>query len=233
MAVRRQLRLLFQEPQVSGAIMVERLAPRTAKDHNAQQSAKAPGKPAERVPGARGLRLEDCALYQCRRCRAVLGDSLHLCAQEDKFRLLVCFKVTNDVVVEDNLMVCVEGDLIGCTYNRLNCRFCKTAIGFRPYSSRPLAYLRGLFCLFKDNITCYSLKSKTTVEASQMTFPQVSLKEHVHKLKESLVLMHMRIELLIKKLEQLNKQRTVAEKQTYKGTPHGQASGSTRKKLNN
>ncbi|KAF7251993.1 Protein Mis18-beta [Varanus komodoensis] len=266
MAVRRQLRLLFQEPQVSGAIMVERLAPRTAKDHNAQQSAKAPGKPAERVPGARGLRLEDCALYQCRRCRAVLGDSLHLCAQEDKFRLLVCFsefalratagclgllpgqekggvpfirrelsnfEVTNDVVVEDNLMVCVEGDLIGCTYNRLNCRFCKTAIGFRPYSSRPLAYLRGLFCLFKDNITCYSLKSKTTVEASQMTFPQVSLKEHVHKLKESLVLMHMRIELLIKKLEQLNKQRTVAEKQTYKGTPHGQASGSTRKKLNN
>ncbi|XP_062973767.1 protein Mis18-beta [Elgaria multicarinata webbii] len=221
MAVRRQLLHLFQEPQVGSAIMVERGAARTANGHSAQQRAKALEKAGERVPSARGLKLEDCALYQCRRCRAVLGDSLHLCAQEEKLRLLVCFKVTNDVAVENELMVCVEGDLIGCTYNVLICRSCETAIGIKPYCSKPLAYLRGLFCLFKDNIICYLFKTKTTIEASLMTCPPVSLKEHVQKLKESLVLVHMRLEQLIKKLEELKEQRTVAEKPGYKARPHG------------
>ncbi|XP_061467377.1 protein Mis18-beta [Rhineura floridana] len=233
MAVRRQLRLLFQEPQLGNAIMVERTGPGTKNCHHKQQTAKTLENPGERLPGARGLRLEDCMLYQCRSCRAVLGDSLHLCAQEEKLRLLVCFKVTNDVVVEDKLMVCIEGDLIGCTYNLLYCRSCEAGIGFRLYCSKPLAYLRGFFCLLKEGIVCYLLKTKTTVEASKMTCPPVSLKEHVQKLKESLVLVHMRIEQMIKKLEEINQKKIVAEKQGYKARLHGQASGSSRRKLNN
>ncbi|XP_053239074.1 protein Mis18-beta isoform X2 [Podarcis raffonei] len=193
MAVRRQLELFFQEPRLGGVIRVDRAEPRTKSCRHGQQSAKPPENPGERVPGSRSLRLEECVLYQCRGCRSVLGDSLHLCAQEEKLRLLVCFKVTNDVVVEDNLMVCIEGDLKGC----------------------------------------YLLKTKTTIEASKMTCPPVSLKEQVQKLKESLVLAHIRIERLIEKLEERNQQKLMSEKQVYKARLHGQASGGTRKKLNN
>ncbi|XP_072842351.2 protein Mis18-beta isoform X1 [Pogona vitticeps] len=268
MAVRRQLRLLFQEPQVGGAITVERTELGTGEYPRPQQRMKTPEDARKWVPGLRGLRLEDCAVYQCRRCRAVLGDSLHLCAQEGTLRLLVCFseflriltarrvgrkekkkraklhilltaivpvtytvpEVTDDVVVEDNLMVCVEGDLIGCTYNMLNCRSCGTGVGFKLYCSKSLAYLRGLFCLFKDSIICYLLKTKTTVEASKVICPPVSLKDHVQQLKENLVLVHKRIELLIKKLEDLNQQTALVENPGYKPRPHGHGAGSTRKK---
>ncbi|XP_034273707.1 protein Mis18-beta isoform X1 [Pantherophis guttatus] len=248
MSIRKKLRLLFEEPQVGGTITVERAEPGTRPGCQAQQSSTKRESRGERVPGARGLRLEDCVVYQCRRCRVVLGDSLHLCAQEEKLRLFVCFseligcfatqnehtkvelpgEVTKDVIVEDDLMVCVEGDLIGCTYNTLRCQSCQLDIGFILYSSKSLAYLRGLFCLFKDNITCYLLQTTATVEASKVTCPVVSLKEHVEKLKESLVQVHTRVELLIKKLEEFNQQRITYEKESCKGKPYGY----TNRKLN-
>ncbi|XP_066467463.1 protein Mis18-beta [Tiliqua scincoides] len=230
MAVRRQLRLHFQEPRLGGGITVERAGSEAGRRSCRQQQHAPRG---VLVSGRPALRLEHCALFQCRRCRAVLGDSLQLCAQEEERRLLACLKVTGDVVVDDNLMVCVEGELIGCTYNMLYCRSCKVEVGFRLYCSKSLAYLRGFFCLFKDNIICYLLQTKTTIEASKMIFPIVSLKEHVQKLKENLVKVHMRIELLLKKLEELNQQRTMTEKQGYKASPHGQVSRCVKMKLKN
>ncbi|XP_062824234.1 protein Mis18-beta isoform X2 [Anolis carolinensis] len=180
MAVRRQLQLLFQGPQACGGIMVERAGTGAAKGLGPQPS-KRPEDALERGSGTRGMRPKDCVLYQCRSCRVVLGDSLHLCAHEDKLRLLACFKVTKDIVVEDDLMVCVEGDLTGCTYNLLLCRSCEACVGLKLYCSESHAYLRGFFCLFKDNIICYSLETKTTVEASKIICPQISLKEQVQK----------------------------------------------------
>ncbi|XP_026520074.1 protein Mis18-beta [Notechis scutatus] len=227
MSIRKKLQLLFKEPQVDGTITVERAGPRTQPGCQAPKSATKQESRGERVPGARGLRLEDCVVYQCQRCRVVLGDSLHLCAQEEKLRVFVCFKVTKDVVVEDNLMVCVEGDLIGCTYNTLRCQSCELDIGFILYSSKSLAYLRGLFCLFKNNITCYLLQTTTTVEASEVTCPVVSLKEHVEKLKDNLVQVHLRMELLVKKLEEFS-QGITSEKEICKGRLYGY----TNRKLN-
>lgn len=91
MSIRKKLRLLFEEPQVGGTITVERASRGTPPGCQAQRSATKRESRGERVPGARGLRLEDCVVYQCRRCRVVLGDSLQLCAQEEKLRLFVCF----------------------------------------------------------------------------------------------------------------------------------------------
>uniref|UniRef100_U3J1K8 Protein yippee-like n=1 Tax=Anas platyrhynchos platyrhynchos TaxID=8840 RepID=U3J1K8_ANAPP len=124
----------------------------------------------------RGLRPEDCAVFQCRGCRAVLADSLHL-ARCSRVSLLSS-GVTGDVAWEDALLVGLEGALLGCAYNALYCRLCGSMVGFILYSAfSNLAHLRGLFCFFKE---------------------------------KKLVMVHMRLELLIKKTEEL-KQKNMAQ----------------------
>lgn len=82
MAVRRQLRRFFEEPQIRGTIVVERPL--------SSEPPPAPP-PASEVPRCYELRAEDCAVFQCRGCWAVLGDSLHLCAlEEQRLGLVVC-----------------------------------------------------------------------------------------------------------------------------------------------
>ncbi|XP_074853125.1 protein Mis18-beta [Carettochelys insculpta] len=244
MAVRRCLQQLFEEPQIDGAITFERPGPSRCRSRPPQEgTAMLCGAEAQQEPESRGgralqlrgLRLEECALFHCKGCRAVLGDSLHFCAQEDRcLRVLVCFKVTNDVVLEDSLMVGIEGALLGCAYYALYCRSCGITVGFSLYSAfTALAYLRGLFCLFKDSILCYLLKTKTTIEASEMNFPELSLKEHLDKLKEQLVMVHARLELLIKRLEEMNQQIDVADRQGYALRTVGLMPGFSRIKSSN
>ncbi|NWH79167.1 MS18B protein, partial [Piaya cayana] len=119
------------------------------------------------------------ALFHCRECWAVLGDSLQLCAEEEQhLGLLVCLRVTEDVVWEDSLMVGIQGALLGCAYYVLTCQSCGSPVGFILYSApSSLAYLRGLFCFLKDNILCYFLKNQVVIEASMVNFPAVTLKE--------------------------------------------------------
>lgn len=86
MAVRRQLRRFFEEPQIRGTIVVER--PLSSEPPPAPAPAPAP---VSEVPQCYELRAEDCAVFQCRGCWAVLGDSLHLCAlEEQRLGLVVC-----------------------------------------------------------------------------------------------------------------------------------------------
>ncbi|KAM9289885.1 LOW QUALITY PROTEIN: protein Mis18-beta [Cariama cristata] len=205
MAVRRQLQELLQDPQLSAVITVERpLSPAAAASRVLRSP---PSSPPVSPPRRQGPLPADCAVFQCRGCWAVLGDSLHLCAQEDRqLGLLVCFKVTNDVTWEDSLMIGLEGALLGCAYNALSCRSCGLVVGFIIYSaSSDLAYLRGFFCFFKDSILCYLLKKQMIIEASKVNFPAVTLKEQLQELKEKLVEVHIRIEVLMKKLEELDK----------------------------
>ncbi|XP_032043884.1 protein Mis18-beta [Aythya fuligula] len=206
MAVRRRL---LQEPLIGGVITAERPPPAPPAPPAPPSPSPAPGEAPLR---RRGLRPEDCAVFQCRGCRAVLGDSLHLCAQEERrLGLLACLRVTGDVAWEDALLVGLEGALLGCAYNALYCRSCGLMVGFILYSAfSNLAHLRGLFCFFKDSILCYLLKNNITIEASKVNFPALTLKEQLGKLKEKLVMVHMRLELLIKKMEEL-KQKDMAQ----------------------
>ncbi|KFP46090.1 Protein Mis18-beta, partial [Cathartes aura] len=124
-------------------------------------------------------------------------------------------EVTNDVAWEDSLMIGLEGPLLGCAYKALSCRSCGLIVGFILYSaSSDLAYLRGFFCFFKDSILCYLLKNQMIIEASKVDFPDVTLKEQLRELKEKLVEAHIRIELLMKKLEELKQKNNMAERRS-------------------
>ncbi|NXP69321.1 MS18B protein, partial [Chloropsis cyanopogon] len=86
--------------------------------------------------------------------------------------------VTSDVTWQDSLLVGLEGALLGCAYYLLSCRSCGLAVGFILYSSgSDLAYLRDLFCFFKNSIICYLLGKQIIIEASKVNFPAVTLKK--------------------------------------------------------
>ncbi|XP_041316125.1 protein Mis18-beta isoform X4 [Pyrgilauda ruficollis] len=195
MAVRQRLQKLFQEPQLSGAIVLER-APAPAATAWASLSVpppppSPPSPPSSSLPPAaepaspprrQGPLPEECAVFHCRSCWTVLGDSLQLCGQEpSELSILVCFKVTSDVTWEDSLLIGLEGALLGCD----------------------LAHLRDLFCFFKDSIMCYLLKNQMIIEASKVNFPAVTLKENMQKMKEKLVELSGRVELLTRKLDKI------------------------------
>ncbi|KGL80189.1 Protein Mis18-beta, partial [Tinamus guttatus] len=135
--------------------------------------------------------------------------------QERRRRLLACLRVTRDVACEESQEIGLEGALLGCTFNKLSCRSCGLSVGFVLYSAfSDLAYLRGFFCFFKDSILCYLLKNKMVIEASKVKFPALGLQEELKKLKEKFLMVHTRLELLTKKLEELNRKNNVAEKQS-------------------
>ncbi|XP_041257737.1 protein Mis18-beta [Onychostruthus taczanowskii] len=214
MAVRQRLQKLFQEPQLAGAIVLER-APAPAATAWASLSAPPPpSPPSSSLPPAaepaspprrQGPLPEECAVFHCRSCWTVLGDSLQLCGQEPpELSVLVCFKVTSDVTWEDSLLIGLEGALLGCAYYLLLCRSCGLAVGFILYSSgSDLAHLRDLFCFFKDSIMCYLLKNQMIIEASKVNFPAVTLKENMQKMKEKLVELSGRVEVLTRKLDKI------------------------------
>uniref|UniRef100_A0A8C5IVK7 Mis18 domain-containing protein n=1 Tax=Junco hyemalis TaxID=40217 RepID=A0A8C5IVK7_JUNHY len=113
-------------------------------------------------------------------------------------------EVTSDVTWEDSLLVGLEGALLGCAYYLLFCRSCGLAVGFILHSSgSELAHLRDLFCFFKDSIMCYFLKNQMIIEASKVNFPAVTLKKHMQNMKEKLVELTSRVELLTRKLDKI------------------------------
>ncbi|XP_050191359.1 protein Mis18-beta [Myiozetetes cayanensis] len=224
MAVRRQLwelfqdRELFQDQQPVGTIVLERASSPAA-------AARMPPSPPSSLPPAaepaspprrQGPLPELCAVFHCRGCWTVLGDSLQLCAPEEpRLGFLACFKVTSDVIWEDSILIGLEEPLLGCAYNALSCRSCGLSVGFILHSAASdMAHLRGLFCFFKDRILCYLLENKMVIEASKVDFPAVTLKKEVQELKEKLVEFHIRMELLTNKLKELEQSNYVTQWQS-------------------
>ncbi|NXV00304.1 MS18B protein, partial [Cettia cetti] len=133
--------------------------------------------PPPSPPRRQGPLPEDCAVFHCRGCWTVLGDSLQLCGQEPAgLSILICFSQ------------CLLGSANTFSpfsaYYLLSCRSCGLVVGFILYSSgSDLAYLRDLFCFFKDSIICYLLKNQMIIEASKVNFPAVTLKERMRKVR--------------------------------------------------
>ncbi|NXR93141.1 MS18B protein, partial [Hypocryptadius cinnamomeus] len=130
-------------------------------------------------PRRQGPLPEKCAVFHCRGCWTVLGDSLQLCGQEPPgLNVLVCFSQCLVGPAENTSLSPFSA------YYLLFCRSCGLSVGFVLYSSgSDLAHIRDLFCFFKDSIMCYLLKNQIIIEASKVNFPAVTLKNDMQKVR--------------------------------------------------
>ncbi|CAH2327659.1 Mis18-beta [Pelobates cultripes] len=147
-------------------------------------------------------------VFLCKSCNTVLGDSHSFCGTHDRLQVIIFPRVTDNVIVETGLLLFMDGDMNGCAYYLLLCKNCKTSLGFSLYTaSRAFACLRGLFCLEKEKLICYILKSTKICPGSHLNIKQLPLTGHIMKLKKELVNLHVQIELLSSQLEESEKAR--------------------------
>ncbi|XP_020865034.1 protein Mis18-beta [Phascolarctos cinereus] len=209
---------IFQELEAQAAKESRRLKEPSAGEEASSASAEWDAKAAKRScpPGPRGLRggqaapepeasgpLENFVVFHCLDCFAVLGDSVHLCGEETRLlSILVLSRITHNIILDKSLLVGIDGALLGSTYNPLFCHSCGLSVGFRLYSTyATLSDLKGLFCLFKNSIVCYLLKTKSIVNASEMEFPTKHLSAQISKLKEKIMMMDSNLTTIIEDLK--------------------------------
>ncbi|RVE57564.1 hypothetical protein OJAV_G00217610 [Oryzias javanicus] len=86
------------------------------------------------VPVADGIHL---LTFHCQHCYTVLADSLHVCGELKSLDSVILLKVTNDVVVGDDVLSKEKGEMTNCIYSALTCGRCHLTVGKILHSSRP------------------------------------------------------------------------------------------------
>ncbi|RXM97602.1 Protein Mis18-beta [Acipenser ruthenus] len=180
--------------------------------------------------------------FLCSHCNTVMGDSLNTCGDDKRLNVIICLKVTDDVVVEDELQFGLQGKVSGCVYKPLQCGCCQSAVGmvlhstaraftslrnlfllhkeniscvYKPLqcgccqsavgmvlhsTARAFTSLRNLFLLHKENISCYVLQSRNMVPATEMNFELKTSQMAIKELKQELVDLNNRLELVEQRL---------------------------------
>ncbi|KAF7658646.1 hypothetical protein LDENG_00009860 [Lucifuga dentata] len=124
--------------------------------------------------------------FHCAQCHTVLGDSLSLCGElKWTAYCIMCFKVTQDVVISEKKVSGHKDEMANCIYSSLKCHGCCCAVGKVIHSSPPhLAALRSIFLLYKANISCYTLNSKSMVKASAVSFDLKPLRQSINEVRQ-------------------------------------------------
>uniref|UniRef100_A0A665VW67 Protein yippee-like n=1 Tax=Echeneis naucrates TaxID=173247 RepID=A0A665VW67_ECHNA len=115
------------------------------------------------------------ATLHCAQCCTVLGDSLSVCGEMRSLDSIICLSDCN--------MFCF-------IYSTLKCVGCCRIVG-RVIDAAPsrLATIRSLFLLYKPNISCYVLNSRSMVKASEFSFAMKPIREYINEVREqSLIL---------------------------------------------
>ncbi|MFT7801737.1 protein Mis18-beta-like [Arapaima gigas] len=145
---------------------------------------------------------QKAAVLLCAVCSAVWSDSQEVCGEHARLNSVVCFRVTKNVVVKEELEFRLEGRLAGCTYKALHCSGCQCLVGVVLLSTpEHLSALRSLFLLQKENINCYLLKSSAVVKASTISFESNNIGTNLNKLKQEMDKIAARISQVEKKLK--------------------------------
>uniref|UniRef100_A0A665VWR7 Protein yippee-like n=1 Tax=Echeneis naucrates TaxID=173247 RepID=A0A665VWR7_ECHNA len=130
------------------------------------------------------------ATLHCAQCCTVLGDSLSVCGEMRSLDSIICLKVTSDVLISDEKESGHKGEMANCIYSTLKCVGCCRIVG-RVIDAAPsrLATIRSLFLLYKPNISCYVLNSRSMVKASEFSFAMKPIREYINEVREqSLIL---------------------------------------------
>ncbi|KAM5157800.1 protein Mis18-beta [Mantella aurantiaca] len=137
------------------------------------------------------------SIFMCKTCHSVLSEGTALCGHNDDLAVIAFLRVTSDVNMSETTELAMQGNLQFCAYNRLSCKGCGTLIGFNLNSAtRPYTHMRELFCLLKQHLLCYLIESKTTLEGTRLHFDFTEFTDSLRELKESLVDLYMRVEVL-------------------------------------
>ncbi|XP_053192237.1 protein Mis18-beta [Scomber japonicus] len=138
----------------------------------------------------------------CEQCKTVLGDSLSICGEVKCLDSIMCRRVTNDVVLSDELESGHKGEMAKCIYSSLKCRGCHCAVGKVIHSAPSrLAVIRSIYLLHKANISCYILNSCSMVRASTLKFNLKPLKENIHEVKRQFQAKYDKMAVIKRRLE--------------------------------
>lgn len=98
-------------------------------------------------------------MFQCQRCRAIVGDSEALITISEALQLVVLKSAHfNNIQREGDIHTSKAGDDVGSTFYRFSCKLCSSVLGkYYLTTSRDLDPFRESFSFEIDKITSYQL----------------------------------------------------------------------------
>eukprot|EP01126_Amoeba_proteus_P000942 TRINITY_DN10272_c0_g1_i2.p1 TRINITY_DN10272_c0_g1~~TRINITY_DN10272_c0_g1_i2.p1 ORF type:complete len:135 (+),score=7.89 TRINITY_DN10272_c0_g1_i2:171-575(+) len=94
---------------------------------------------------------DEIEVFQCKSCRMIIGTSLDQAICE-----ALLLRDVQNVIVEECLSICPQGEMAGCAYKNFTCGKCHTVLGVVYHATSPAYdFLRGYYTLNPFRITRY------------------------------------------------------------------------------
>ena len=153
-------------------------------------------------------------VFFCRQCQTIVGDSWAFVQSDAELRTVI-LQVASNVVVDRSKSETVQGRSkdTGCTFHKVSCGTCKTAIGRLYITTTPdLDHTRHTFSFFVDSLSSYTLGSGNAFEGARkkdepsllesfahiptLSSQHFALKNVVDKIQKAIVQHNQRLEIV-------------------------------------